>query len=233
MAPTKQKYKNRVLAALPKAEIDRLAPHLSPVTLKLREELLDGKSKYAYFLEEGLASVVLTLADGMTVEVGVIGIDGVVGLPVLLGAERMPGETFIQVAASGFRIEAQLLKEEFERPGKLRNHIQKYILANLAQSAQNAACNRLHTIGERLARWVLTCHDRVQSDRMPLTHEFLAQMLGAPRTTVTLAAGILHQAGLIDYSRGHVTIKNRSGLEEAACECYGVVRKEFDRLGLF
>ena len=145
----------------------------------------------------------------------------------------MPGETFIQVAASGFRIEAQLLKEEFERPGKLRNHIQKYILANLAQSAQNAACNRLHTIGERLARWVLTCHDRVQSDRMPLTHEFLAQMLGAPRTTVNLAAGILHQAGLIDYSRGHVTIKNRSGLEEAACECYGVVRKEFDRPGLF
>ena len=107
------------------------------------------------------------------------------------------------------------------------------MLANLAQSAQNAACNRLHSIGERLSRWLLTCHDRLQSDRMPLTHEFLGQTLGAARTTVTLAAQALHQAGLIDYSRGHVTIKNRSGLEEAACECYGVVRNEFKRLGLF
>jgi len=106
------------------------------------------------------------------------------------------------------------------------------VIACLAQSAQNAACNRLHDIGERLARWLLTCHDRVQSDRMPLTHEFLSQMLGAPRTTVTLAAGILHSAGLIDYSRGDVTIKSRSGLEKASCECYGVVRKEFSRLGL-
>ena len=106
------------------------------------------------------------------------------------------------------------------------------MLANLIQSAQNAACNRLHTIGERLSRWLLTCQDRVQSDRMPLTHEFLSQMLGAPRTTVTLAAGMLQQAGLIEYSRGHVTVKNRTGLEEAACECYGIVRKEFQRLDL-
>jgi CRP-like cAMP-binding protein len=231
--PSRQHYKNRVLASLPKAEIDRLKPHLSPVTLKLRAQLLDGRApSYAYFLEEGLASVVLTLADKITVEVGVIGIDGVVGLPVLLGADRIPGETFIQVEASGFRINAKRLKEEFERPGELRRHLHKYVLASLVQSAQNTACNRLHPIGERLAKWLLTCHDRVQSDHMPLTHEFLAQMLGAPRTTVTLAAGLLHEAGLIDYSRGHVTIKNRSGLEEAACECYRVVRKEFERLGL-
>jgi CRP-like cAMP-binding protein len=234
MNQPKQRYKNHVLAALPKAEIARLTPHLWPVTLKLRAQLLDGKAPgYAYFLEEGLASVVLPMKDGGTVEVGVIGIDGVVGLPVLLGAGRMPGETFIQVEASGYRIKAQRLKEEFERPGELRRHLHKYLMANLVQSAQNAACNRLHPIAERLARWLLTCHDRVQSDRMPLTHEFLAQMLGAPRTTVTLAAGILHEAGLIDYSRGHVTIKNRSGLEKAACECYRVVRNEFDRLGLF
>jgi CRP-like cAMP-binding protein len=231
--PSRQHYKNRVLASLPKAEIDRLKPHLSPVTLRLRAQLLDGRApSYAYFLEEGLASVVLTLADKITVEVGVIGIDGVVGLPVLLGADRIPGETFIQVEASGFRINAKRLKEEFERPGELRRHLHKYVLASLVQSAQNTACNRLHPIGERLAKWLLTCHDRVQSDHMPLTHEFLAQMLGAPRTTVTLAAGMLHKAGLIDYSRGHVTIKNRSGLEEAACECYRVVRKEFERLGL-
>ena len=232
MNPPAKKYKNRVLAALPKAEIDRLRPHLSPVPLKLRTQLLDGRADHAYFLEEGLASVVLTLAGGNTVEVGVIGIDGVVGLPVLLGAESVPGETFIQVEGSGYRIDAKRLKAEFERSGRLRRHLQKYLLANLIQSAQYAACNRVHPIHERLARWILTCHDRVQADRMPLTHEFLGQMLGAPRTTVTLAAAMLHEAGLIDYSRGHVTIKDRQELERAACECYRTVRDEFKRLGL-
>ena len=226
-------YKNRILAALPKDEIERLAVHLSPIKLPLREQLLDGvAADYAYFLEEGLASVVLGLEDGSTVEVGVIGLDGVVGLPVLLGAEKMPGQTFIQVEGSGFRINARHLKEEFERPGELRNQVQKYLLVQLVQSAQNAACNRMHTINERLARWLLTCHDRVRADHMPLTHEFLGQMLGAPRTTVTLAAGTLQEAGLIDYSRGHVSIRNREGLEQVACECYRVVRDEFRRLHL-
>ncbi len=220
MNPPAKVYKNRILAALPKAEIDRLKPHLSPVTLKVRTQLMDGHADHAYFLEAGLASVVLTLANGTTVEVGVIGVDGVVGLPVLLGALTMPGETFIQVAGSGYRIDAKLLKDEFERSGQLRSYLQKYLLGNLVQSAQYAACNRLHTISERLSRWILTCHDRVQSDHMPLTHEFLGQMLGSPRSTVTLAAGMLHEAGLIDYSRGHVTIKNRPKLEDVTCECY-------------
>jgi len=232
MNPPKQQYKNHILAALPEAEIGRLAAHLSPVTLSRNETLMEGKSSYAYFLEHGLASVVVTLEDGTTVEVGVIGKEGVVGLPVLLGTDRMPGRTFIQVAASGYRIKAHRLKGEFERPGELRSHLQKYLLASLVQSAQYAACNRLHCVAQRLARWLLDCHDRVEADRMPLTHEFLAQMLGTPRPTVTLAAGMLHQAGFIDYARGHVTIKNRSGLEDAACECYRVVQKEFQRLGL-
>lgn len=132
----------------------------------------------------------------------------------------------------GFRIKAGRLKEEFERNGELRKHLQRYVLANLVQSAQNAACNRLHTISERLARWLLTCHDRLSGDEMRLTHEFLGQMLGAPRTTVTLAAGTLQHAGLIDYTRGRVRIRNRKGLEGVACECYRVVRKEFARLQL-
>ena len=224
MNPPKQQYKNHILAALPKAGIGRLTAHLSPVTLRRNETLMEGESSYAYFLEDGLASVVVTLEDGTTVEVGVIGKDGVVGLPVLLGAGRMPGRTFIQVAASGYRIKAQRLKEEFERPGDLRRHLQKYLLANLVQSAQNAACNQLHCVAQRLARWLLDCHDRVEADRIPLTHEFLGQMLGTPRPTVTLAAGMLHQAGFIDYARGHVTIKNRSGLEDAACARFGVIR---------
>jgi CRP-like cAMP-binding protein len=229
--PAKQ-YKNRLLAALPKDEIDRLTPHLSPVTLKTRTQLADGHADFAYFLEEGLASVVVSLADGATVEVGVIGIDGVVGIPILMGGGTMPGETFIQVAGSGYRIAADRLKEEFERPGQLRSLLHKYMIGFLVQSSQGAACNRLHTISERLTRWILTCHDRVQSENMPLTHEFLGQMLGAPRTTVTLAAGMLHNAGLLDYTRGHITIKNREGLEDVACECYATVRGEFRRLGL-
>jgi len=154
-----------------------VSPPSFPRPLKIRTQLLDGQADHAYFLEEGIASVVLTLADGATVEIGIIGIDGVVGLPILLGAQTMPGETFIQIAGSGFRIEAQRLKAEFEREGQLRSILQKYIMAYAIQSAQTAACNRLHTISERLARWLLSCHDRVQCDRMSLTHEFLGQML--------------------------------------------------------
>jgi len=159
-------------------------------------------------------------------------VDGVVGIPILLGADSTPGRTFIQIAGAGYRIDAGVLKEEFERPGALRKYLQRYIQAYLAQAAQTAACNRLHGIEERLARWLLTCHDRVGSDVLRLTHDFLSQMLGAPRTTVTLAAGLLQRANLIRYSRGVVTIKNRRVLEQTACECYQIVRNEFRRLGL-
>jgi CRP-like cAMP-binding protein len=233
MNPPVQRYKNRVLAALPKAEISRLAPHLSrKTTFKQQQTLLDGKAKYAYFLEQGIASVVATVKDGTTVEIGVIGIDGVVGIPILLGTGTAPGRTFIQIEGSGYRIEAQVLKDEFERAGELRQYLQKYIQAFLVQTAQTAVCNRLHNIEERLSRWLLTCRDRTESDRLMLTHDFLGQMLGAPRTTVTLAAGLLHRASLIDYTRGVVTIQNRNGLENTACECYHTVRDEFRRLGL-
>jgi CRP-like cAMP-binding protein len=202
------------------------------MTLKQEQTLLDGNTKYSYFLEDGLASVVATVKDGTTVEIGVIGFDGVVGIPILLGAGSAPGRTFIQIAGSGFRIESAVLKEEFERPGELRKHLQRYIQAYLVQTAQTAVCNRLHSIEERLSRWLLTCHDRMESDRLNLTHDFLGQMLGAPRTTVTLAAGLLHRAGLIDYARGTVTIRDRKGLENTTCECYHTVRNEFRRLGL-
>jgi CRP-like cAMP-binding protein len=232
MNPPVSHYKNRVLSALPKAEINRLTPHLSRVVLKQEQTLSDGNLKYAYFLEQGIASVVATVEDGTTVEIGVIGLDGVVGIPSLLGAGSAPGRTFVQIAGSGHRIESEVLKEEFERPGELRKHLQKYIQAYLVQTAQTAVCNRLHNIEERLSRWLLTCHDRMESDRLTLTHDFLGQMLGAPRTTVTLAAGLLHRAELIDYTRGVVTIRNRKGLEEATCECYHTVRNEFRRLGL-
>ena len=230
--PKQQPYRNRVLAALPKAEIDRLKPHLSPVSLEQEKTLLDGEAPHAYFLEQGIASVVVTVKNGNTVEVGIIGIDGVVGLPILLDGVGAPGRTFVQIAGSGFRINGDILKEEFERPGELRRHLQRYMQGFMVQSAQTAVCNRLHNIEERLARWLLSCRDRTDSDQLHLTHDFLGQMLGAPRTTVTLAAGLLHRAGLIDYTRGVVTVTNREQLEETACECYRIVRDEFQRLSL-
>ncbi|MGH9571361.1 MAG: Crp/Fnr family transcriptional regulator [Candidatus Angelobacter sp.] len=232
MNPPRKLYRNRILSALPGAEIGRLARHLSPVKLKQEKTLSDGDITHAYFLEDGIASAVVAVENGDTVEVGVIGIDGVVGIPILLGAGSSPGRTFIQIAGSGFRIDANVLKREFERPGELRRYLQRYVQAFLVQTAQTAVCNRLHTIEERLARWLLTCRDRMQSDRLLLTHGFLGQMLGAPRTTVTLAAGLLHRAGLIDYARGVVTIQNRAALEKTACECYRTVRDEFKRLAL-
>ena len=225
-------YKNRILASLPSDEIARLAPHLKPLALEQKKVLLNGNFSYAYFLEDGIASIVITVEDGSTVEVGVVGIDGVVGLASLLGAKSAPGRTFIQIAGSGFRIPGKILKVEFEREGRLRRQLQKYVQAFLTQASQTAACNRLHSIEERLARWLLTCHDRMKTNRLQLTQEFLGQMLGASRTTVTLAARPLHYAGIIDYTRGVVTIRNRRQLEHVACECYGTVRNEFRRLKL-
>ncbi len=232
MNPPKQLYKNKILAALPKAEINRLQPHLSRVELKQEQTLLDGDASHAYFVEDGIASVVVTLENGSTVEVGVIGIDGLVGIPILLGAGCVPGRTFVQIAGSAFRVEAEVLKKEFDRPGELRQRLYRYIQGFMVNSAQTAACNRLHGIEERLARWLSSCRDRMESDRLQLTHDFLGQMLGAPRTTVTLAAGLLHRAGMIDYTRGVVTVKNRAALEDTACECYRIVRDEFQRLNL-
>lgn len=177
-----------------------MRPHLSLTTLNQEQTLLDGAAPYAYFLEDGIASVVVTLKNGNTVEVGIIGMEGVVGLPILLGSDGAPGRTFIQIAGSGLRIKADILKQEFERAGELRRHLQRYMQAFMVQAAQTAACNRLHNVEERLARWLLSCRDRLESDQLRLTHDFLGQMLGAPRTTVTLAAALLQRAGLIDYS---------------------------------
>lgn len=232
MAPPRQTYRNRVLASLPKEEIKRLQPHLSPVALKQRTMLMDGTSPYGYFLESGIASVVVTTEDGHMVEVGITGMDGVVGIPILLGTGGAPGTTFMQIGGYGYRIQASALKDEFERPGELRRHLHRYMQGFMVQSAQTAACNRLHNIEERLARWLMACRDRMESDELRLTQDFLGQMLGAPRTTVTLTTGILQRAGLIDHARGAVTILDKEKLEATACECYGIVRDEFRRLAL-
>lgn len=232
MNPSARQYRNRILAALPATEIASLAPHLTPVTLEQEKGLLVGDITHGYFFEHGMASVVVTLDTGETVEVGVIGFEGVVGIPILLGATATADRTFVQIAGSGFRIRAQRLKEEFERAGEFRRIVTGYMQAFFAQAVQTAACNRHHTLEERLARWLLSCRDRTNTDELLLTHEFLGQMLGSRRPTVTLAANLLQKAGMIEYSRGKVTIQNRSALEGTACECYAVVREQFRKVSL-
>jgi CRP-like cAMP-binding protein len=230
----KQPYKNCVLAALPPRDIQRLAPHLSPVTFEIKANLhLPGEQiDTVYFLEDAIASVVVTMENGGTVEVGLLGRDGVVGLPAAMGSGRAAYHTFIQLPGRGFSVKAKILREQAEASSELRSCLQLAIQGYLVQTAQTAACNRVHELEERLARWLLMCYDRLQSDHIPITHEFLAMMLGTRRSSVTLAAGILHKAGFITYSRGSVTIQNREGLVHAACECYQSVHEEYLRLGL-
>jgi CRP-like cAMP-binding protein len=186
-----------------------------------------------YFLEDGVCSIVVTMENGSTVEVGIIGRDGFVGLPALLGTGHSSNRSFIQIPGHGHSIKAKVLEEHSQNgSGQLRSVLQRAVQGLFAQTSQNVACNRVHEIEERLARWLLMCRNRLQVDDMPVTHEFLAMMLGTRRSSLTLAAGLLQKAGFIEYARGHVKIKNRDGLEAAACECYAIVNDEYLRLGL-
>lgn len=225
-------YQNQILSALSKTEMASLALHLSPVELPAGKTLLaiGEKCVLGYFLESGLASVVVSMADGTTVETGITGKEGVVGLPALLGTNTIPTHCFMQIGGTGYKIRAEHLSEAYERPGTLRKQINRFIQAYIVQTAQTAACNRVHEVPQRLARWLLMCHDRMESDSFLITQEFLGHMLGTPRTAVTVAAGALRQAGLIDYRRGEVRIRSRKGLEDMACECYRATRNEVDRL---
>ena len=230
-------YKNRVLASLAPADIKRLTPHLVPITLKAKRTLLEPGElvNTVYFLEDAVSSVVVTLNSGATVEVGLIGREGVVGLAEVMGSSRALHHTFIQLPGRGFSAKAKVVREQMSRlqsSPELRECIYRAFQGYLVQTAQTAACNRVHDLEPRLARWLMMCSDRVESDHVTVTHEFLAMMLGTQRSSVTIAAGILHKAGLITYSRGSVTIQNRDGLMDAACECYQTVQVEYRRLGL-
>lgn len=234
LMPLSPIYKNQILESLSGVEIARIRPHLSPVTLVTGQILQDPEQNvtYGYFLETGMASMVVEMAKGNSVEAAVIGKEGMVNICILLGTSSMPTRTFMQIPGGGYKIKADILKKEFDKGGTLQKHINSYIQAHLVQTSQTAACNRLHDIAERLARWLLMCHDRLDSDKFPITHEFLGHMLGSPRSTVTLAAGILQKEGLVVYSRGKMKICNRQGLEKFACECYCIIHDEYERLGV-
>jgi CRP-like cAMP-binding protein len=225
-------YSNRILSALPQAESARLVPQLTRIDLPQGQTLLEANKRirYAYFVEAGVASIVTTMKNGKSVEAGIVGIEGIVGIPLLLGSDRMLNRTFMQIPGRAMRISASILVKELERSRTLRLRLQHYLQAHLAQVSQTAACNRLHEVSQRLARWVLMCQDRTGSDQLKITHKSLGDMLGTPRPTVTTAAGVLLRAGLLEYSRGKVKILNRAGLERTSCECYRIIRRECERL---
>jgi CRP-like cAMP-binding protein len=223
---------NKILAALPAKEYARLAPHLTPVELPLGETLYktEDQMEYVYFPNSGVVSFVAHMQEGASVEVGLVGSEGMVGIPLVFGDDISPNEAIVQIADGGMRMKATALTDELNRGGDLQGLLMRFALALFRQVSQTAACNRNHHVGERLARWLLTCHDRVHGDELKLTQEFIAEMLGSRRSGVSEAAMMLQGAGLIRYSRGHITILDREGLEEFACECYATVKVEFDRL---
>lgn len=223
---------NRLLAALPRDDHDRLVHLMDEVTLTLGDGVYraNGQIHHLYFPRSGIVSQVIDMEDGGTVEVGTIGREGVVGLPVFHGVEKNPFRVYCQVPPCVCRrLRANVFDEESRRPGPLRTLLHRYSHARLCQTAQTAACNRLHSLEQRLARWLLTTRDRIGTGDLHLTQQVLAEMLGVRRPSVTLASGILQAGGLIHCSRGRVVIRDHQKLEAAACECYRAVRDEFDR----
>ena len=223
---------NRILLSLPQSSLKRLRPDLELRILTKGEviDTLDKPIEYLYLVNRGIISFVKTMHDGRSVEIGVAGIEGISNPYALLGINKAVLESVVQIPGTGFRIKRDKLREMTDRDDALHETLEKYSHFSVAAFAQTAACNRLHYIEERCCRWLLIAHDSARSDTFSLTHEFLAMMLGVHRAGVSITANALQKAGLIQYRRGQVTITNRSGLEEAACECYRAMSREYDQL---
>ena len=232
MSDTSPLIENQLLAALPSDIYQRLLPHLEMVTLTLRQVLYEAGDPIndVYFPHRALLSIISKLRDARFVEVGMVGGEGMASTSAFMGGNTMPYHIIVQGSGGATKMPAAVLREEFNRGGPLQILLLRYAQAFHIQVSQTAACNRLHSLDERLARWLLMTHDRVKSDRMELTQEFLSKMLGVERTGVTLAAITLQEVGLIKYSRGKITVLDRMGLENASCECYGRVNIHFDDL---
>jgi CRP-like cAMP-binding protein len=217
-----------ILLSLPSTERDRVFPKLELVRLKLHQVVHEAGEtiKSGYFVNSGMMSILAVQRDGKSVEVGLIGSEGFVGLPLLVGYRTSPTRVVTQGDGTAYRCEAGVLQELFRQCPVLVQQLNRFGQCLAMQTTQLAACNRLHDVEERLARWILMTQDRLSTDNLPLTQEFLSQMLGTRRSSVTVSAGLLQKAGLISYTRGHVTILNRKRLEEASCDCYQVVKKQ-------
>jgi len=225
-------HENKLLAALPADEYGRLLSIMEEVKLHVGDVIArpDEPIEYVYFPHHSVLSLLAIMEDGSEVEVGVVGNEGMFGLPIVLGADSAPFQTIVQIPDGATRIRADLFREQLDPDGQLYKSLLRYMQAFFIQTAQIAACHRLHKLDERLARWLLMCHDRSKSDDLALTHELLAVMLGVRRAGVSEAASKLQTEGFINYSRGHIRIIDRQGLEAFSCECYGVVKREFNRL---
>lgn len=223
---------NRILSTLEPEEYERIAPHFEVVQLEPKMILTESNEpiEHVYFPRAGVISLMTTLENGSAIEMATIGNEGMTGIPVFLGANSTPTQTFSQVPGEAVKLPSGIFREEVGRGGMLHEMAQRYTMVVFNQIAQTAACNAAHSIDQRCARWLLMTHDRAGENDYYLTQEFLSQMLGVRRATVSNVAGELQEAGLIRYNRGTMTIVDRKGLEQRACECYRLVRTTFDQL---
>jgi len=223
---------NHLLAALPAAEFEHLAPHLELVPMLLGETLYEpgGQLSHVYFPTTAIVSLLYMLESGLSAEAAGVGNEGILGISLFMGGDTTPSTAVVQTAGHGYRLQGRLLKEEFHRAGPMQRLLLRYTQALVTQMFQTAACNRHHSIEQQLCRWLLCTLDRLHSNELVMTQELVASALGVRREGITEAAGKLQRVGVIRYRRGHISVLERSGLEAGACECYAVVKKEIDRL---
>lgn len=230
--PIPAQDQNHLLSALPAAEWARWQPLLEPVALPLGKVLYESGSRMSHviFPTTAIVSLLYVLADGGSAEIAVVGHDGVVGISLFMGGESTPSRAVVQSAGQGLRLRSDLMLEEFNRGGAVMHLLLRYTQALITQMAQTAVCNRHHSLDQQLCRWLLLSLDRLPGDELVMTQELIANMLGVRREGVTEAAGNLNKAKLINYRRGRITVLDRAGLERRTCECYAVVKREYDRL---
>jgi CRP-like cAMP-binding protein len=232
MSASHKARQNRLLAALPAPVYKRLLHHLEPAALELGSVIYEsgGHLDYVYFPTDCLVSLLFVMENGATAEIAVVGKEGLVGIALFMGGDTTPSRAVVQSAGCAYRLKADILKAEFRRGDPLQQLLLRYTQALITQMAQTAVCNRHHSVEQQLCRWLLLSLDRLPRNELLMTQELIANMLGVRREGVTKAAGSLQEAGLIHYSRGRITVPDRKKLEARVCECYAVVRKEYDRL---
>ncbi|MEO5672685.1 MAG: Crp/Fnr family transcriptional regulator [Ramlibacter sp.] len=232
MPPEHRTAQNHLLAALPTAEYERLAPHLELIPMPLGEVLSEsgGRLSHVYFPTTSIVSLLYVLEDGASAEIAVVGNEGILGISLFMGGDTTPSRAVVRSAGHGFRLKAELLQKEFGRAGPVMRLLLRYTQALITQMTQTAVCNRHHSVEQQLCRALLLSLDRLSGSSLTMTQELIANMLGVRREGVTEAAGNLQRSGLIRYSRGHIEVLDRPGLEQTVCECYRVVKLEFDRL---
>ena len=230
--PVPNPTQNHLLAALSKAELKRLSPHLEPVPMPLAHVIYESGRllDHVYFPTTCIVSLLYVMEDGASAEIAVVGHEGIVGISIFMGGESTPSRAVVQSAGEAFRLPAQYLRAEFGRAGSLQHLLLRYTQSLITQMAQTAVCNRHHSVDQQLCRWLLLSLDRLLSNELVMTQELIANMLGVRREGVTAAAGRLQNAGAIEYRRGHITVVDRPKVEKMSCECYEVVRKESERL---